>query len=123
MYNGLTSSAYFSIQNDGKFWITYDQQLMSVSLETLRLLRDVSAAGPTLGDIQIYTKGVRHNPTETDATEIIRGGLTIKGTRFRSDTYALFMSDVSINGILNAINDVSFNSRLKTCGYAGYVFE
>ena len=112
MYNGKTSSAYFSIQNDGRMWITSFGQLTSVSLENLRVLKDISASGPTLGDIQIWTKGIRHNTTATDATEINLGGLTIKGTRFRSDTYALFMSDVSINGILNANNDVSFNSRL-----------
>jgi acetyltransferase-like isoleucine patch superfamily enzyme len=116
MYNGKTSGAYFSIQNDGKFWINSFGQFMSVSLENLKLLKDISIEGPSLGDLQIWTQGIRHDTTTsteaTDATEINRGGLTIKGTRFKSDTYAVFMSDVSINGILNANNDVSFNSRL-----------
>jgi len=111
MYNGKTS-AYFSIQNDGKIWINSLGQFMSISMENLKLLKDISIEGPTLGDIQIWTQGIRHNTTATDATEIGRGGLTIKGTRFKSDTYALFMSDVSINGILNANKDVSFNSKL-----------
>ena len=112
MYNGLSSSAYFSIQNDGKFWVTYDGELTSISLENLKILKLAEPGGPTLGDVQMWTRGIRYYPSETNDTLIGLGGLTVTGTRFKSNTYALFVSDVSINGRLNVDNDVSFNSRL-----------
>jgi hypothetical protein len=112
MYNGLTSSAYFSIQNNGKFYITHNGALTSISLENLKILKFADPGGPTLGDLQDNTVGISHNLTATDDTLIGNGGLTVTGTRFKNNNYALFMSDVSINGVLNVIKDASLNSKL-----------
>ncbi len=115
MYNGKTSSAYLSIQNDGRMWVTTTAgQLSDFSLSNLLFLNTLNVnADDTFAVIKTRINGITHNSDfVVDDTLIGNGGLTVTGTRFKSDNNALFLSDVSINGILNANNDVSFNSRL-----------
>ena len=115
MYNGKTSSAYLSIQNDGRMWVTTTAgQLSDFSLSNLLFLNTLNVnADDTFAVIKTRINGITHNGDfAVDDTLIGNGGLTVTGTRFKSDNYALFISDVSINGRLNVNNDVSFNSRL-----------
>jgi len=115
MYNGKTSSAYFSIQNDGRMWVTTPAgQLIDLSLSQLALVNTISGdVDGTFNVIKARINGITHNADfNIDDTLIGNGGLTVTGTKFKSDNYAVFLKDVSINGVLNVNKDASFNSRL-----------